>query len=81
MRVKFTTASGAFRPFVTVLLNVVVVGLLAGFTITYVARQERRICGIIVLLDDRNQKLPPATDKDTTDFRRELHSYRLRLGC
>lgn len=43
--------------------------------------RSRDICGIIRLIDDRNQTLPPATDKDTADFRAELHRYRLKLGC
>lgn len=44
-------------------------------------QRSREICGIIRLIDDRNQDLPPAADKDTADFRSELHRYRLALGC
>lgn len=43
--------------------------------------RQRQICGIIVIIDDRNQTLPPATDAETDRFRRELHTYRLALGC
>lgn len=44
-------------------------------------QRSREICGIIRLIDDRNQTLPAAPDKDTADFRSELHRYRLALGC
>lgn len=64
-------------------LMVILLGLagVALFTVGYVAHGLRKICGIIVLLDDRNQKLPPATDPDTTQFRTELHNYRRSIGC
>ena len=45
-----------------------------------IARQ-RQICGIVVIIDDRNQQMPPSTDPATTEFRRELHAYRISLGC
>jgi hypothetical protein len=78
---QWKTTSGALRPWVTVLLLAVSIGLLVGFTITWVTLQQRKICGLIVLLDDRNQTLPPATDTETVTFRRELHHYRQDLGC
>jgi len=85
------TPTGAFKPWTSTLVVVVAMGLLIFFTIAYVTRQqrladarhvqdERKICKLIVLIDDRNQKLPPA-DPDTMDFRRELHTYRDSLGC
>ena len=42
---------------------------------------DRQICGIVVLLDDRNQSMPPAADPATAQFRREVHAYRVSLGC
>jgi hypothetical protein len=44
-------------------------------------QRNREICGLIVLIDDRNQGLPPAPDADTAAFRAELHRYRVALGC
>ena len=44
-------------------------------------QRSREICGIIRLIDDHNQELPPTADKDTADFRAELHRYRVALGC
>jgi hypothetical protein len=79
--VKVLTPTGAFRAWTTVGLLLVTMGIMMGITITYVAQRQRDICGLIVLIDDRNQKMPPATDKDTQDFRTELHRYRQRLGC
>lgn len=65
----------------SLLLTAAGLGLLVFFGIKYVAQQQRNICGMVTLLDDRNQKLPPATDKDSADFRRELHNYRVKIGC
>jgi uncharacterized protein (DUF1501 family) len=67
-------------------------GLALGLTIGYVNRVDRQaearnlaraqeICGLIRLIDDRNQRMPPSTDPDTTAFRAELHRYRVALGC
>jgi len=80
-RTRVLTSSGAVRPWVNGLIMAVTIALLAGFTITYVSQQQRKICGIIVLLDDRNQSLPPSNDPDTVRFRVELHHYREGLGC
>jgi hypothetical protein len=77
----FTTETGALRAWVSIIVNALAVGLLAGFTITYVAQQQRKICGMIVLLDDRQQKLPEPSDPDAARFRHELHDYRKNLGC
>jgi hypothetical protein len=64
-------------------LMVVILGLagVAFFTVGYVAHGLRKICGIIELIDDRNQKMPPTNDPDTVQFRRELHRYRQSIGC
>lgn len=43
--------------------------------------RSRDWCRIIVMLDDRNQKLPPAQDKETADFRQALHDLRITKGC
>ncbi len=43
--------------------------------------RSRDWCRIIVMLDDRNQKLPPAQDKETADFRAALHDLRVTKGC
>lgn len=82
------TSSGALRAWVAIIINVVAIALLAGFTITYVTYQSRKICGLIVLIDDLNQTRPapvdPKTgqpDPDVARYRRELHTYRLQLGC
>jgi hypothetical protein len=71
----------ARSPWFAIALAVVSMGVMLGFTIAYVTDQMREICGIVVLLDDRNQNLPPAADPDATRFRSELHRYRVRLGC
>jgi hypothetical protein len=81
LRRHLFTSSGAMRPWANVMGFLVTVGLLAGFTITYVSDQQRKICRLIVLIDDRNQELPPSDDPDTKQFRDELHLYRLSLGC
>lgn len=44
-------------------------------------REARKICGLIVLIDDRYQKLPPGADPDAQEFARAVHDYRLDLGC
>lgn len=84
MRERFVTQTGALRAWVdlAIIATVMAVGFgaLTFFTIAYVNQQERRICGIIVLLDDRNQKVTPAND-DQRQFIEQLHRYRQDLGC
>ncbi len=86
------TPTGAMRAWATTLMLILGFGLGLGFTIAYVTKVDRdaeqrniqrsqEICGIIRLIDDRNQTLPPATDRDTQTFRDELHRYRQALGC
>lgn len=77
---KLTTSTGALRAWVTVLLVVIPITVLSVAVVFYVNRQTRLICGVVVLIDDRNQRLPPA-DPDTMAFRRELHRYRQLLAC
>jgi len=74
------TPTGAFKPWTSTLVVILAVGLMSIFTIVYVAQQQRKICHLVVLIDDRNQELPPA-DQGTMDFRRELHAYRQKIGC
>lgn len=90
--INIFTPTGAMRAWATVLMLILGFGLGLGFTIAYVdkvdrdaearnVQRSREICGLIRLIDDRNQKLPPATDPDTASFRAELHRYRQALGC
>lgn len=76
----------------TLLFVLVGGGVLAVLLVAYVKKvdqesearsieRDQQICGIIVILDDRNRDLPPSSDPATTAFRDELHSYRIRLGC
>lgn len=86
------TPTGAFTAWMSVLIAVLGVGVALVLTIGYVSKvdraaedrnvkRQREICGIIRIIDDRNQGLPPAPDPATADFRRELHTYRVSLGC
>lgn len=58
---------------------VVVCGLV--YTNRVVNQSNHRWCGLLVLLDDRNQKAPPAADPDTQRFRDELHKLRIAYKC
>lgn len=79
-RVQLVTATGALRAWVSVALLLAGLGGLVFFDIAYQTRGQRKICGIVVLLDDRNQRLPPA-DPETMAFRRELHLFRKSIDC
>lgn len=74
------TPTGALTAWATAGLMLITFGILAGLTIGYVKQRSRDICGIIVLMDDRYQKLTPA-DADQAEFFAELHRYRQKLGC
>lgn len=74
------TSTGAARGWVSVLLALAAVASGQVLMVFYVSKEVRKICGIVVLIDDRNQQLPPG-DADTTAFRNELHRYRERIGC
>lgn len=89
---RVLTPTGAIRAWATVLMLVLGFGLALGLTIGYVTKvdkaaerrnveRSRDWCRIIVMLDDRNQKLPPAQDKETADFRQALHDLRISKGC
>jgi hypothetical protein len=80
VKAHIITSTGALRATATMIILLITMGLLAFFTIAYVANQQRKICRLIVLIDDRNQAAPPA-DADTTNFRAELHRYRQSIGC
>ena len=92
MKGRFLTPTGAFRAWATVLVSLVGVAIALGLTVAYVQRvgreaearnvqRAREICGLIVLIDDRNQRMPATADPDTATFRAELHRFRLALGC
>jgi hypothetical protein len=92
VRVPLLTPTGAFRAWATLFVVIVGFGLALGLTIGYVRKvdreaearnvqRSREICGLIRLIDDRNQRMAPAADPDTTAFRAELHRYRIALGC
>jgi len=81
VREPILTPTGALRAWATLALVLVSVGVLAFYVISYVNRSQRNICGIIVLIDDRNQKMPASDDPDTIRFRAELHRYRQTIGC
>ncbi len=89
---RVLTPTGAMRAWATLLTVIVGFGLALGLTIGYVKKVDREAearnversrdwCRILILLDDRNQKLPPSQDKDTMDFRREIHDLRISKGC
>ncbi len=46
-----------------------------------VEQSNHRWCGLLVLLDDRNQKLPEPSDQETAKFRREIHDLRVGYRC
>lgn len=89
---RFLTPTGAMRAWATATMLIVGFGLALGLTIGYVSRvdkaaEKRNIersrdwCRIIVLIDDRNQNLPPAQDRETAEFREALHDLRISKGC
>lgn len=89
---RILTPTGAIRAGWSVAMLILGFGLALGLTIAYVSKvdhdaerrnvdRSREICGLIRLIDDRNQTLPAAADPDTVAFRAELHRYRLALGC
>lgn len=86
------TPTGAFRAWATVTLLIAGFAVALGLTIAYVKQVDRDAerrniersrdwCRIIVMLDERNQKLPPAQDQETRDFRAALHDLRISKGC
>lgn len=89
---RAVTSTGAFKAWASLVVAIVGMGVSMVLMFAYVNRvnraaeernveRQRQICGIIVIIDDRNQEMPPSTDPATTDFRRELHAYRQSLGC
>lgn len=86
------TPTGAMRPWATVLAVMLGFGLALGFTIGYVKKVDqaaekrnqqraREFCTVIVLIDDRYQKLPPTADPEAMKFAVAIHTYRIKLGC
>lgn len=54
--------------------------------------RARDFCGVVVLIDDRNQQVPPKLVSNPTPEQRQqyeiavkfvaaLHQYRIKLGC
>lgn len=80
MTARVRRLTGAMPAWVTLVLVLVGFGVSQGLTIGYVVKKTREFCGVIVLLDDRNQTVTPTTD-DQRAFIDELHRYRKRLGC
>lgn len=103
MKARILTPTGAMRPWATLLAVIVGFGLVVGFTIGYVKKvdqdAERRnqqrardFCDVVVLIDDRNQQVPPRLPPNATPEQRQqyevavrfvaaLHAYRIKLGC
>lgn len=97
------TPTGAMRAWATMLLSIVGFGLALGLTIAYVNKVDRDaekrnidrardFCTVIVLIDDRNQQVPPKLVPNPTPEQRQqyevsvkfvaaLHRYRVKLGC
>lgn len=78
--IRLTTSTGALRAWVNVALGLLAVGLLAFFTIAYVAGQQRKICGLIVIMDDAYHSTPPATETGRR-LADEVARYRAEIGC
>jgi hypothetical protein len=49
--------------------------------VIYTNHVARQFCGVVTLIDDRYQKLPPAADPNARQFADAIHAYRLKLGC
>ncbi len=101
--VKVFTPTGAIRAWATVLMLVLGFGLALGLTIGYVDKVDRAaerrnverardFCAVVVLIDDRNQQVPPKLPPNPTPEQRQqyevavrfvaaLHAYRIKLGC
>lgn len=97
------TPTGAIRAWPSILMLILGFGLALGLTIGYVNKvdqaAERRnqqraqdFCDVIVLIDDRNQQVPPKLPPNATADQRDqyqvavkfvaaLHAYRIKLGC
>jgi hypothetical protein len=100
---RVVTPTGALRAWPTILILILGFGLALGFTIAYVRKvdqdAERRnqqrardFCDVVMLIDDRNQRVPPKLPPNATVEQRQqydvavrfvaaLHAYRLKLGC
>lgn len=101
--VQVFTPTGAMRAWATLLVSVLGAAVAIGLTIGYVNRVDRAaekrnverardFCAVVVLIDDRNQRVPPRLAPDPTPEQRQqyevavqfvaaLHAYRLKLGC
>ncbi|MFL6145587.1 MAG: hypothetical protein ACJ72N_27465 [Labedaea sp.] len=74
------TPTGAARFGVTLLLTLAAVLIALGFTVVYVAQQQKHMCGLIVVMDDSYREQPPATDAGR-HLAAEVSKYRDKIGC
>lgn len=70
-----------FRIWWGLAMAAVAIAGLGYLVVWYQAVEARKICGLIVLIDDRYQKLPPQADPDAQEFARRVHAYRRDIGC
>jgi hypothetical protein len=82
MKIKeaIITPTGAAKAWVTVAVFLLCLGTSQVMMVAYVSKKVLDICGVVVLIDDRNQKIVPTSD-DQRKFINELHRYRQKLGC
>jgi hypothetical protein len=62
------------------LVPIVGLGLLVWFTVVYVADQQRKICGLMVVLDTAYHQTPPTTETGR-NIADEVARYRAEIGC
>jgi hypothetical protein len=43
--------------------------------------RARDFCGVVVIIDNRYQQLPPSSDPRALQFAAAIHAYRAKLGC
>jgi hypothetical protein len=88
---RYLTDSGALRPWVSVLVAIVGMGVALGLGIGWVSKvdrdaerrnieRSRDLCRILILLDDRQQQRTP-TNQDDADFIAAVHDLRISKGC
>lgn len=65
--------------------NVLVIIILWGLGVVYinrvVAHNNQLLCGIVVLVDNRNRTLPPTNDPDSNKYRTEFRKLREAYHC
>jgi len=68
----------SMRAFLAV--QVLVIGLLIGFTVLYVAEAQRKICGLVLVMDEAYREAPPATPTGVR-MAREVAAYKSKIHC